>query len=344
VRLAREAARSTYTSSSGSVRGSVQNSPLASPILPASVPLPAPASFTALPDTIWLPFLDRPTEVGTLISTPPSARLFALLSQTLGSGSVPEVLPTGEDDASKWTYEQLECWLRTVDRDSADDHVWVHQIRACVLPRSELIWERLKGALGVPPELDAAPRTPRARLMLPEGSAIESDPEDDMLDELELEVSIEPLVVGEAPTTGMAPAESATGLGDIGEEDEDATEPVSGSSALPREEVVQGLRISTAPHPEDDLVGAAGAYYSPVLPAGTAQTGHSPSMLNLDATSSSTSIPGTASARRRRSSSSSSFGSIGGGYYDAVAERGPGNPLFPSSFAQLALAPTLTAK
>jgi hypothetical protein len=47
---------------------------------------------------------------------------------------------------------------------------------------------------------------------------------------------------------------------------------------------------------------------------------------------------------RPRSSSSSSFGSMRSGYYDALAERGPGHPLFPSSFAQLALAPTLSAK
>ena len=30
--------------------------------------------------------------------------------------------------------------------------------------------------------------------------------------------------------------------------------------------------------------------------------------------------------------------------YDVAGERGPGNPLFPTSFARLALAPTLTAK
>jgi hypothetical protein len=34
------------------------------------------------------------------------------------------------------------------------DHVWVTLIRRCVLYRSELIWERIKGALGAPPELD----------------------------------------------------------------------------------------------------------------------------------------------------------------------------------------------
>ena len=30
--------------------------------------------------------------------------------------------------------------------------------------------------------------------------------------------------------------------------------------------------------------------------------------------------------------------------YDGAGERGPGNPLFPTNFARLALGPTLTAK
>jgi len=30
--------------------------------------------------------------------------------------------------------------------------------------------------------------------------------------------------------------------------------------------------------------------------------------------------------------------------YDVVGERGPGNPLFPTNFARLALGPTLMAK
>jgi hypothetical protein len=30
--------------------------------------------------------------------------------------------------------------------------------------------------------------------------------------------------------------------------------------------------------------------------------------------------------------------------YNVVGERGPGNPLFPTSFARLALGPTLSAK
>jgi hypothetical protein len=45
--------------------------------------------------------------------------------------------------------------------------------------------------------------------------------------------------------------------------------------------------------------------------------------------------------RRRWSYAASSASSEA---YDMVGERGPGNPLFPTNFARLALGPTLTAK
>ena len=47
------------------------------------------------------------------------------------------------------------------------------------------------------------------------------------------------------------------------------------------------------------------------------------------------------SMRRRWSYAASNASSEA---YDVVGERGPGNPLFPTSFARLALGPTLTAK
>ncbi|KXN92385.1 hypothetical protein AN958_07003 [Leucoagaricus sp. SymC.cos] len=120
----------------------------------------APAGFTPLPDDIYLPFIDRPSEVLTLISTPPDAKLFALLAQTLGTkkdtGSPgpleqPSDLPT---DPAEWTYRHLVFHLTKVDRDVAPDTIWAYAARKCIISHSELIWERVKGALGIPPELD----------------------------------------------------------------------------------------------------------------------------------------------------------------------------------------------
>ncbi|KAG6902576.1 hypothetical protein C0995_014583 [Termitomyces sp. Mi166 len=108
----------------------------------------APATFTPLPDDILLPFIDRPSEVAALISTPPSARLFSLLQKTLAPVTEPS------PDPSMWSYTQLHQHLTQVSRHEANDAIWVLQARRCIISHSELIWERVKGALGVPPELD----------------------------------------------------------------------------------------------------------------------------------------------------------------------------------------------
>lgn len=120
------------------------------------------SAFTPLPEDHFLPFLDRAAEVSALLSKPPTNRLIALLAQTFAdssrgrpktaSGKAPE--HTFDISPAKWNFEDLEAWLKTVDRDQADDREWVWKARQCVRSRSELIWERLKGALGVPPDFD----------------------------------------------------------------------------------------------------------------------------------------------------------------------------------------------
>ncbi|KAF4570098.1 hypothetical protein EYR40_009084 [Pleurotus pulmonarius] len=119
----------------------------------------APATFTPLPDEIYLPFIDRPAEVATLISNPPTVKLLALLAQTFPkkddvpppSDATPESLPL---DPRDWTYAQLQNFLSTSTRQTYPDFLFAVLVRRCVMFHSELIWERFKGALGVPPELD----------------------------------------------------------------------------------------------------------------------------------------------------------------------------------------------
>ncbi|KAF9525346.1 hypothetical protein CPB83DRAFT_909233 [Crepidotus variabilis] len=129
-------------------------------------PLPAAeaATFTPLPFDIYLPFIDRPSEVASLITSPPDAKLFTLLAQTFrgrGTPSVDSPNPMESDklvdlprDPIHWTYNQLIYHLTRIDRDIVPDFIWAIAARKCILSHSELIWERIKGALGVPPELD----------------------------------------------------------------------------------------------------------------------------------------------------------------------------------------------
>ncbi|KAF9454225.1 hypothetical protein P691DRAFT_809772 [Macrolepiota fuliginosa MF-IS2] len=131
-----------------------------SPSLQAQTQATAPATFTPLPDDIYLPFIDRLSEVASLISSPPDAKLFTLLAQTFGNKKDADPnspleqrsdLPT---DPSEWTYRHLVFHLTKVDRDVAPDPIWTYAARKCIISHSELIWERVKGALGIPPELD----------------------------------------------------------------------------------------------------------------------------------------------------------------------------------------------
>lgn len=192
----------------------------------------------------------------------------------------------------------MERWLTKVDRDEADDVEWIAKARACIIARSEPIWERVKGALGVPPELDIPLNEPATSpdIAGPDLSA----PEDYFGD-----AWVEPIVPAPAGTSPRPPRSPTTefrrprslshqSIGRMEDISEDA--PVSPSSTP----AVQGLRLVNAPS-------------SP-----TAHRESSP--LTTSADSSQPHVP-----------------------YDVVAERGPGNPLFPSSFARLALGPTLSA-
>jgi len=111
--------------------------------------------FTPLPDDVYLPFLDRPGEVAELITAPPDVKLFALLAQTFPpQGHPPPQSGELPRDPTTWSYHHLIHHLTKIDRDVAPDFLWSIAARSCILSHSELIWERVKGALGIPPELD----------------------------------------------------------------------------------------------------------------------------------------------------------------------------------------------
>ena len=343
-----------------------------------------PNSFAAIPDDVFLPFVDRTEEVRALFTSPqPGARLLALLAQTFPSKSVPESPVTDESvfgtDPRQWSFAQLEYWVKQVDRDVAPDEVWVGLIRRCVLYRSELIWERIKGALGAPPELDPDgferdPYTvddpvifkslkldhssddsdPGTRLTESPVQAFDAGPQPtpDHASESNVSVpaadspeisalSIEPVLMTKSPAAEHDHPPTRPGghrmhdiSEDVGEENEDEAtptpEPVS-SSPHPRE-IIRGLCISTGPA----LPGLFSTEPGQVVPTPPSRAMSLSSMPQHQSTQVASSPP-----KRRWSYAASNSSSEA---YDMVGERGPGNPLFPTNFARLALGPTLTAK
>jgi hypothetical protein len=276
--------------------------------------------------------------------------------------------------------------MKEVDRDTAPDEIWVGLIRRCVLHHSELIWERIKGALGAPPELDpegfeedpfavdslvtfrdltlvlpselAGPRTES-----PHNHDTEPQPTPDRPDHVSESntsasagdspvvptLSIEPVLMTTSPVAEYDHPPTRPGghrMHDISEdvregssENEDE-EPAQPASSMHPRETIQGLRISTGPAPPGLFASEPGQIHS------------SPRAMTMSAALPPTQVLGEnapplqrsgsmGSSFRRWSSASSNTSSEA---YDAAGERGPGNPLFPISFARLALGPTLTAK
>ena len=350
--------------------------PKSSPLNAGASPIPQSISapnFTPLPDDVYLPFIDRPVEVSTLISTPPTAKLFTLLTQAFPlNARQPDHNVTladfAEKDPKSWTHAQLEFWFKCVDRDVAPDREWAAKARACVHSHSELIWERIKGALGIPPELDGSEgemeeddiggldasvadfvlspvdTTGKGHFSLAAHSPVHHYADVFEEDFDSTPISIEPVFATDP--NASPPADPQIGLGDISEAAEDEAENAdaeeTGSLPPKQEEVVHGLRISTSfSSPVPHLHGSTPSALASPIPAG--------------GINSSSNSEGGHTLRRSNSSSSSihvdgrfsPYTAYRGAHHDdhhTPIERGPGSPLFPSNFANLAASPTLHSK
>ncbi|KAJ6474097.1 hypothetical protein DFH09DRAFT_435444 [Mycena vulgaris] len=426
LELAKQATNPRYVPPSPAVTSAASHSPSIHPRSSSPQgsysPTVAPATFTPLPPDVYLPFLDRPAEVSALLSSPPSAKLFALLAQTFPKHVAPrenDQLPLNTAD---WTFADLSLWLTETTREEASDSFWVQTARRCILLHSELIWERLKGALGVPPELDVeyteaeyhdvfeddsesdvevlqdggktsvghwedwdavmdspvfkrgsasssptASRPPAAPPLISATSTSSSTPtivtqmatprDDDTYFTFSSPTDMAPGASGVLIEPVLASAEShppplslpaalsgdATSLGDIGEEDEE-DEAAGGAAASTAEAEAEeppqlhGLRISTsatlAAQPSPGVIRSATTGAPMRSPSFSARE---PAFVR---SSSSGSLHRSGSFGSAHSVASSSASD---GPYDPVADRAPGNPLFPSNFARLALGPTLAA-
>ncbi|KAK0239037.1 hypothetical protein EDD85DRAFT_528951 [Armillaria nabsnona] len=302
-------------------------------------------TFTPLPDDIFLPFIDRPAEVSALISSPPSARLFALLQLTFTG-----IKTESAGDPAKWSYAQLHDWLVKTTREEAPDTLWVAYARACILAHSELIWERVKGALGIPPELDISDDEFDAFDMEDGGRKARGHWEDwDAVMESPLGIMQQPSVERPTPSSPLliepilsspatspfypSPSNNSIGLGGIKEEEESSTSTTPSEdeeSILPAK--IHGLRISTTP-------AQSASASRPIMSPGPSPTASRRASTGTRRPSFGTSTsPHSRSpvltGRRSRPSSISSFSTMSLGQYPSSVEERT-SPLFPSSFAAL---------
>lgn len=274
-----------------------------------------------------------------------------------------------QKDPKSWTRAQLEYWFRHVDRDVASDEEWAAKARACAHSHSELLWERIKGALGIPPELDVSEEEMEEDVIRGLDSSLVLSPVDtdskpgfsladrnpgnyaDVFDDdYDIPLSIEPVFAMD-----LNPSQSGdpqAGLGDISEAAEEEAENADVEQdtcpSPPRQdEVVQGLRISASfSSPASHLHGnIPSAFASPIVAGGGDGGVVNPS----------SNVEGGYRLRRSNSSSSSihldgrlspyfTYRGARDDDYSSGIERGSGNPLFPSNFAKLDTNPTLRPK
>ena len=106
-----------------------------------------PKSESARP--MWPPFPgeDRPSLTREISDSPPP---IAPPSSKAAPSEHPLGLPS---NPTKWTYAQLVTHLTQTTREQLPDKEWVLFARACIRARSEALWERVKGALGVPSDI-----------------------------------------------------------------------------------------------------------------------------------------------------------------------------------------------
>ncbi|KAK2463592.1 hypothetical protein APHAL10511_004343 [Amanita phalloides] len=342
-----------------------KSSPGSSPQSP--VLSPTQVTFTPLPDDIYLPFIYRAQEVTQLISSPPTSKLFSLLKQAFSSSSNDDRAES-ELDPALWSYSQLIHHLTNIDRDVCSDADWVYAARKCIMSHSELIWERVKSALGVPPELDAedllsatfgpddsaiedsplvarVDHFPSHRRVTQEETSIEVfDADDSISTDVELDaehLTFEPMLSnsGSNPTPLSLPSSLTghAGLGDIAEgAEEEGEQEGTDQGNKPQEDdeliepsKIQGLRISTSYMSSNESLIS-----SPVVCARdeVSTSATPPSESTVKGTGLSRASSTGRSYRRTRFLSMS------------AVDRKEWDPLFPSSFARLAVGPTLIAK
>ncbi|KIJ46251.1 hypothetical protein M422DRAFT_29384 [Sphaerobolus stellatus SS14] len=221
------------------------NNPCDSPKSPGGPRAPSTVHFTPIPDEHYLPFIDRASEVQELISSPSSraCKLFLLLAQTFPKDALP-----GTEDPKTWTYAQLEEWLVKTSREEANDTEWVRKAHLCIANKSDFIWERIKAALGVPPELEDF----GVGIIGPNMSKGE-DAEAVDLEEYDDDIWIEPIVPSPLPSRAISPFSPGIALSGLPSPSnrhglelilEDEPDPMN---APPKSPI--GLKIVNAPSP-----------------------------------------------------------------------------------------------
>lgn len=282
-------------------------------------------SCVEMSDDILLPYIDRPSEVAELIQQPGNVDFFDIIHPSFpAESSAPD---EGSADAWKevapesWTWDEFQQYLM-LPREECDDFEWIRKIRLAVRARSEAMWEKIGTCLGCDEDLLHAGE---GYDVFAPGGALGDDYNGELL-----KTPSHPHLAQDFGYFGEEadPQESAVYIEGL------STEPDSDGEAVTD-------TLAASPMPGTNAVmetigedgGTAANKEATATAAPRSPKSRSKSFLGLQI-STSPSKPRLSHVRRRSSVMASPL-------YHPHLERGPGSPLFPSSFSQLSIAPTL---
>lgn len=283
-----------------------------------------PVEYVQLDDDTLLPFVDRPAEVVELLNHPSNEKMFKSLR-----AAFPKTPARAHWQALKpeeWSWDEFCRHLTVVTRVECPDYAWVFLARQAVRQRSVALWEKVGVCLGCDGDLLNAggeDDIPPSWGGLGLGEEGEYDPSENQVYIAALEAA-DPAEVerqlreefgeivedeGEEAATGMTALMGMTTIGEgEGEEGRSSSSQKGGkkkSGAIPQ---YADLGLGQRPTRSRSFVGLQ------ILTSPTIQQGlvRSPSAVQTPVLES---MP--------------------------IFERGPGSPLFPSSFSSLSVEPNL---
>ncbi|RXK37492.1 hypothetical protein M231_05213 [Tremella mesenterica] len=297
-----------------------------------------PVEYLQMDEDTLLPFVDRPREVNELLIHTSNERTFALLRAAFPKHEAREkwrdIPPT------EWCWDEFVLHLTTVDRFEYPDYAWVFKARQAVRQHSIALWEKLGSILGCDPNLlnaggeDGAPESwgglglgdegefdPTENQVLIEGlSAIEFN--EFIKAERAFVEGFGPVVEDEGQQAAAGMTALLGGMETIGEGDEDATAAKHGLTTAQRAAKKAAID-PMSPYAES----------SPILgPKPAAKHIRSRSSVGLQIMN----APQPALLGSPDLSPQTPYMRP-----TQIYERGPGSPLFPSSFSSLSAEPNL---
>ncbi|WVW78552.1 hypothetical protein I302_100508 [Kwoniella bestiolae CBS 10118] len=312
-----------------------------------------PVEYVQMDEDVLLPFVERPKEVDELISHPANESLFKLLKAAFPKD--PARPNWREIEPELWNWEEFIKHLTKVDRAESSDYNWIFAARQSVRARSVALWEKLGVCLGCDGDLlnaGSEDDIPQSWGGLGLGDEGEYDP-------TLSQVWIEGLEAVDPNSPSKAEKALAAAFGEIVEDE--------------NEQAAAGMHALL--HPKTNAMGMIGEgegeegvtpiqstfttaqkaghkdKFDPILSVSPIATTHLKQLPSTPPKTRSKSFVGlqictspTAAKDQyvpRSPSSQLQTPVLGGSATLPIYERGPGSPLFPSSFSSLSAEPNL---